>query len=136
MALQSPEFERDLRKVKRSLERWRQAPRGRRIPEEIWNEAVAMAARHGVAPVATALNLEYYSLKGRVTKHDAGRQSALVPSQQAGATFFELLPAMPASQALGRCSVEVESVGGTRMRVDVESLDLSGLVSLCRDFAS
>lgn len=132
----SPEFERQLQKVRRPLERWRQARQGRRIPEEIWKKAVSVAARHGVAPVATALGLDYYSLKGRVSKQGASPGVALVPSEQVAAEFFELLPAPPGAHGLGRCTVEVGSVGGARMRVELEHLDISGLVNLVRDFAS
>ncbi len=118
-AQQGSQFHQQLKKVRRSLEQWRQARQGRRIPEDIWSQAVVIASLNGVAPVAKALNLDYYGLKDRVAKRGGGPEAALLSQAQETAAFFELMPPTPGCH-LGRCSVEVESSGGARMRVRVD----------------
>ena len=48
------------------IEAWRRSEnRGRRMPEELWQEASAAAQRLGVCPVSRALGLGYQTLKRR-----------------------------------------------------------------------
>jgi hypothetical protein len=50
------------------IEMWRRSEhRGRRMPEELWQEAVAAAQMLGMCPVSRALGLGYQTLKRRAS---------------------------------------------------------------------
>ena len=53
--------------VRRRVEHWRRV-RNRRspMPAPLWTAAVALAAEHGIYPIARALRLNYETLKARV----------------------------------------------------------------------
>lgn len=54
----------DLDTLQRQLDCWRQSQSGyRRLPEEAWAAACALARRLGVSRVARTLGLDYYKLK-------------------------------------------------------------------------
>src|SRR6476660_6569077 len=76
---------------------WRQRRAlGERIPQTLWALAVRLARTHGVSRTATALGLDYYSLKKRAAA------SAAAPPQSSGPTFVEFTaPALVAK----RCQV-------------------------------
>ena len=68
MSLTLPAAAADLAQTAAAFARWRNiTPVGARIPEELWSQAVALAARHGVSQVATTLHLDYARLKRRLT---------------------------------------------------------------------
>ena len=60
----------DLSALVQRLDRWRRryGRRGRRIPEELWNEAAEAAQALGVEAVARALRLRRGCLEKRVTR--------------------------------------------------------------------
>ncbi len=70
--------------------------------------------RYGVNKTARALGLDYYELKRRL---DSGPGA---PAAKEGAIgrFVEVVAAAPALN--GECVVEVESAGGTKMRVHLK----------------
>jgi hypothetical protein len=54
------------------IEAWRSSEhRGRRMPEELWQEAGAVAQKLGVCPVSRALGLGYQTLKRRVSPSES-----------------------------------------------------------------
>ena len=64
---QRGELPKDLAQARSRFEDWReQRPGSRRIPQPLWALAVRLASTHGVSRTATALGLDYYSLKKRV----------------------------------------------------------------------
>jgi hypothetical protein len=98
----SPESLRD------RIEDWRRSSggRGRRIPEQLWVEAVEVARVHGVRDAARLLRLDRRRLERRVE----GESGALA------AEFVEI-----PSVAVGPPAIEVEFVGadGDRVRVAI-----------------
>ena len=61
---QRRELPKDLAQARSRFETWRQRRQGgRRIPQSLWDLAVRLASQHGVSRTATALGLDYYSLK-------------------------------------------------------------------------
>jgi len=109
-----------LEDVQRHFERWRVERRGlEAIPDRLWSEAVALCREHSVRRVARALRLNSASLKERVERSPAQPE----PGRGAGAAFVELNLAPgpgPRPSALSRWSLEVEEVGGTRLRLSCE----------------
>jgi hypothetical protein len=102
----------EVERVRQRFERWRRTRKKRSpIPERLWQAAVQIAGNYGVNKTARALGLDYYGLKKRV---DSGSGDRAVEKGAIG-SFVEWVAAAPAVD--GECVVEVESAGGTKMRV-------------------
>ena len=99
---------------------------GARIPERLWSLAVTLAEVHGVSRTASALKLDYHSLKNRV----AGRNS---DSSSVAPAFIELSPP-PSAPSASECVIEFEDGFGARMRVHLRGCELPDLADLCRSF--
>lgn len=66
----------DLKRAQSQFLAWRgRRTRGTRIPRTLWAVAVGLAKTHGVCRAATALGLDYYSLKKRTESRASPRQS-------------------------------------------------------------
>ncbi len=97
-----------IERVRSLFEEWRaHKNRGDRIPEGLWCVAVEAARHHGVHAISRAVRLEHAELRRRF--HAASTVSN-APS------FIEL--DAPAAGSVG-CTVELEKVNGTRMRICV-----------------
>ena len=153
-----------LEAVRRRFERWRRTRRPpSRIPDPLWVVAVKLVGRYGIHRTARALRVDYYSLKKRVTAASAAHHSRPTPTMRAdhccaavpgpvgaravsgslsdeGATTFVELPspvdpgfaAVPA--ACGECILELESVTGAKMRVQLKGVTMPDLTALSRSF--
>ena len=121
-----------LKTAQRRFERWRGSHAGRRrIPESLWAVAVKTARQCGISRTARALCVDYYRLKKRVASQGNGARS-ITSARQAMPAFLELTPTMPSNR--GRCVVELEDSAGTKMRIQLESLETADLVALSRSF--
>lgn len=106
----------ELERVKARFVAWRKSRvRGERIPERLWNAAVALAGKIGVCQTAKHLHLDYYALQRRL-------------SQQPPATpaFVEL----PTPATTGECIIELEDAGGASMRMHLKGVDMTSIASL------
>jgi len=114
-----------LRRAAERFQRWRNVRRrGSPIPEPLWTLAAQVAARFGVCKTASALKLDYYSLKSRLAEStSAGDPTA----------FLELPP--PASAA-GECIIECQNSVGARMRIHLKGVALSDVAALGRSLWS
>jgi hypothetical protein len=121
-----------LKAAQRQFERWRGSHRGRRrIPESLWAVAVKAAGQFGINRTAEALRVDYYRLKKRVAPQAAGAGSQ--PSGRgAMEAFLELTPAMAPNR--GRCLVELEDRAGSKMRIELDTLETPDLVALTGSF--
>jgi hypothetical protein len=119
------ELPRDLEQARRRFQAWRgQRLRGGRIPQQLWELAVQLVNRHGVSRTASALRLDYYSLKKRV-----GAGVSRLPSD--GPTFVEL----PAPVLAGKqCLLELDNGAGATLRVQLIGYDTADLEALTRHF--
>ena len=115
----------DLQRARNRFQAWREHRRiGTRIPRTLWAVAVRLAKTHGVCRAATALGLDYYSLKKRT-------ESPATPRQSDGPAFVELAaPAMVAK----RCQVELDNGSGATMRVQPIGYDDADIEALARGF--
>ncbi len=96
----------DAREVRKRIERWRRtrAKRGP-MPEELWQQAVALARRTSVYRTSTTLGVNYATLKWHVAEAE---------SAGGRAGFVEVVGLQPpASEVV----VELADAGGTRMTV-------------------
>lgn len=106
------------------FEHWRShRERLSRIPEPLWQDAVALAKEFGVHRTARALRLNYDALKART-----GAASAEEPGSTQPATFIELVPGAVAGA--GQCVVEFDDGHGARMYVRLEQADATVLAAL------
>jgi len=96
--------------LQRQLEQFRSAQPGRKkLPESLWQAAVELARQHGVYPVAHPLRLDYTRLKKRVGGSPTFRRKTTKPA------FVELVA--PSRAPLEECVIELESPGGSKMRI-------------------
>ena len=115
--------------VRRRFERWRRTRRVRsRVPESLWAAGVKMARICGIHRTARALRVDYYVLKKRVEREVA--QTPGVPEAGAVATFIEL--ASPARAGACECILELENLGGAKMRVHLKGVEAPDLAALSR----
>jgi hypothetical protein len=128
MHAKSAKLASDLAGAERQFTKWRQTRKpGARIPEPLWASAVKLAASHGLHPTASALRLDYYSLKKRL--------AAIAPSggeAESGLSFVEL--SAPCASGLREWSIDFENPAGARMRVQVKGGDTLDVATLARGF--
>jgi hypothetical protein len=122
---QSGELPKDLAQARSRFEAWRQRrSAGRRIPQPLWDLAVRLVSQHGISRTATALRLDYYSLKKQV---EAAPQQPPSP----GPAFVEL----PAPIVVGKQALfELDSGAGATMRVQLLGYDTADVEALARRF--
>ena len=109
--------------------RWRQGRAlGKRIPEPLWNLAVALAVRHGVSRTASALRVDYYALKKRSGDQPPTPGEDSAPS----APLVELAPTAFATSS--ECVIEFEKTSGAKLRMHVPGPCLLDLAALGRGF--
>jgi hypothetical protein len=98
---------------------------GERIPLPLWSLAVRLAKTHGVSRTATALGLDYYSLKKRAAA------LAAAPSPTTGPTFVEFTASALVPK---QCQVELSNGSGATMRVQLVGYDAADIEALARGF--
>ena len=115
----------DLVRGRARFQAWRTRRKvGTRIPRTLWAVAVRLAKTHGVCRAATALGLDYYSLKKRT-------ESPATPRQSDGPVFVEFTaPATVTKQ----CQVELNNGSGATMRVQLVGYDAADVEALSRSF--
>jgi hypothetical protein len=119
------ELPNDLAQARSRLQAWRQRRQGIRcIPQPLWDLAVRLVSRHGISRTATALGLDYYSLKKHVESADQQPPSP-------GPAFVELpAPLLASKQAL----FELDNGAGATMRVQLLGYDAADVDALTRRF--
>jgi len=115
--------------VRLRLESWRRNRKRRSpIPEQLWASAAELAGEYGLAKIARALRLDYYSLKERL---GPGNQP-ISPEAKTQPMFVELVPQAPA--AISECTIELDDPAGARMRVHIKGTALPDLAGLSEAF--
>ena len=122
-----------LENARQRFERWRttRTP-GARIPERLWSTAVKLAHSYGINRVASALEVDYYSLKKRVDEYDAAASHAATLNRDSSAAVFVELPPMQTGTA--ECVLELEKACGAKMRVHLKGATIPDLAALSRGF--
>jgi hypothetical protein len=114
----------DLAQARSRLQAWRERRQGRRIPQPLWALAVRLVSQHGLSRTATALGLDYYSLKERV------EAAAQQPPPRSSA-FVEL----PAPVVVGKQALfELDNGTGATMRVQLLGYEPADVEALARCF--
>ena len=115
----------DLAQGRSQFRAWRASRKlGGRIPQTLWALAVRLVRTHGVNRTASALGLDYYTLKKRA-------EETADQSQSSGPAFVELTsPVVVSKQGL----FELDNGAGARMRVQLVGYDAADVVALVRNF--
>jgi hypothetical protein len=90
------------------------------MPAGLWAEAIVLARRHGVAPTARVLRIDYASLKRRLAADD-GSAADRRP------TFVDVGTAV---LGLGACVITIDGRRGRRLRLDVSGLRVPDLLAV------
>src|SRR5215831_8347995 len=118
------ELPKDLAQGRSQFQAWRARRTAGRIPQTLWALAVRLVSRHGVSRTATALGLDYYSLKKRA-------QEAADPAPARGPAFVELpSPVLVGKQAM----LELGRGAGAILRVHLVGYDAAEVAALARSF--
>ena len=107
------ELPRALIMAKEAFESWREVRTSRRIPDELWSRAIALAQRYGVSRTAHVLRLGYRCLKRRV-------KDANPPEPLLGQPFVEVLPSASVSAF---CRVEMAYPDGARLSIELSGME-------------
>jgi len=111
--------------LQRQLDQFRGTQSRRtKLPESLWQAAVELARQHGVYSVAHPLRLDYMGLKKRLTA------APRLPRKTSKPAFVELIAPHPAT--LEECVIEVESSGGSKMRIQWKTTAPPDWTSLLR----
>lgn len=117
-----------LARARRQLDQWRGRQPGRkRLPRELWSNAVALAREHGINKTARILGLKYDSLK----KHLEAAPPGASGPETAGTAFVEFLPPEMRPSPL-ECTIEWEQGNGGKTRMHVKGASLVDLASFVR----
>jgi hypothetical protein len=115
----------DLVRGRARFEAWRQRRKGgARIPQPLWALAVQLTKSHGVSRTATALGLDYYSLKKRA-------EPVAIAPQSSRPVFVEVAPPVMAAK---QCRVELDNGSGATMRVQLVGYDAADIEAIVRGF--
>jgi hypothetical protein len=116
------ELPKDLAQGRSQFQAWRARRTAGRIPQTLWALAVRLVSRHGISRTATALGLDYYSLKKRA-------QEAADPAPARGPAFVELpSPVLVGKQA----ALELDYGAGATLRVHLMGYDPAEVAALAR----
>ena len=141
MVSEATGYREDVKQVRRRLVEFRETHAARsRLPEQLWAAAAKLARRDGITATARVLGVNRPSLQKWTdrleprasTKRRSGRRQRL--SGSPAPAFVELLAAGVGTAA--SCVVEVESLGGGKLRLDLKSIATSQLAELIRAFAA
>jgi len=119
------ELPRDLARARSRFQAWRRRRHASsRIPDPLWKLAVRLADTHGISRTATALGLDYSSLKKKQVE-------AAVGQPQSGSPAFVELP----SPVVGKqCLFELANGAGAARRVQLTGYEAADVAVLARSF--
>ena len=111
--------------LQRQLDQFRSTqPQRTKLQESLWQAAVELARQHGVYPVSHPLRLDYMGLKKRLGGVPRLRRKATKPA------FVELIA--PDHAQFEECVIELESSGGSKMRIQWKTAAPPDWTSLLR----
>jgi hypothetical protein len=120
-----------LRSLQRRIARWRSTREGRaRMPDPLWEEALDLAEDVGAYRAAADLGLCYSTLRRRL---DSRQQEPTVPVEPPA--FVEWFT-QAVNGAVAECVLEVESRGGTRLRLEMKGVQPQSLAAMLRELVA
>lgn len=124
----SVDLPKDLAAARHRIDQWRDSNvRRRRIPEELWVEAVHLARKHGINRVSETMRLSHNRLTQRLDAHHP-RKSHRVSS---ASRFIEVAPIEMRS---GPSKMSIDLVDGTGRSMTLRNIDTRDLSSIVAAF--
>ena len=118
-----------LEQVQQRFESWRQRRKKRtRIPQNLWQAAVALSEEYSIYHLSKALRLNYTTLKKKVASANWPEER---PSEILPTPFIELPAPAP---LLPESTIEMIKTNGSVMRMRVKGAACSDLVELGKAF--
>ncbi len=118
-----------LKTVKQEIQHWRSTrQKARPMPEELWQSAAEVAKAGSLGCVAKELGLNYTALKNRVCR----QQSSNLPEAVQQSEFIQL--GVEQSGIMGSCEVELETAGGSKLKIKFRPGMGINIGELWRDF--
>jgi len=119
-----------LSEVKEQFKTWRRIRKSPRpIPENLWQAAVGLTAKHSISKISKELVVDYSALKKRVPIKKKNTAAEMSP-----AGFIELNLEPPA--AVTECIVEMQDNLGAKMRMHIRGKTDFDLLQLAKAFWS
>lgn len=116
----------DLVRARSRFQAWRKLrKKGSRIPQSLWQLAVRLASSYSIHRTATALKLDYYSLKKQV--------GAAADTPESNSPRFVELPPPPVTVSK-QGLFELNNGAGATMRVQLVGYDAAEIEVLARGF--
>ena len=107
-----------LEAVAKHFAHWRRKKtNGERIPEELWNQALALLGNYGISQVSRTLRLSYTELDKRRKISEAGRSRQGSGDDTAFVEIDRALVDQAAEPADGAVWMELERPDGLRLRI-------------------
>ena len=114
--------------VKEQFKIWRKTRKSPRpIPEKLWAAAVSLTANHCLSQISKELVVDYSALKKRVPIKKKDSAATMSPSG-----FIEVNLEPPA--AVSECIVEMQDIGGAKMRMHFRGKTDFDLLELAKAF--
>ena len=114
--------------VKEQFKIWRRTRKSPRpIPEQLWQAAVSLTAKHSISQISKELVLDYSALKKRVCIKNKDSAASMSPPG-----FIELNLEPPA--AASECIVEMQDILGSKMRMHFRGKTDFDLLELAKAF--
>jgi hypothetical protein len=115
--------------LRQQVENWRKNKgSNHKMPNPLWEEAIALAKVYGVSPVQKILRIDYRGLERRALGINKGPAKARL----AGQTSFIELPSLPARRA--EHLVELEDGTGRKLSLKVATGHLAEVLPLAQAF--
>ncbi len=126
----SPKVPGTLSLAHRQFEQWRNRQQGRkRLPPELWAQAVTLAQTYGLNRTSRVLGLKYDTLK----QHVETIAPEASDSGKVQAEFMELLPRRMNPSSI-ECILEWEEADGVKTRMQVKGAGIPDLMSFVHLF--
>jgi hypothetical protein len=117
-----------LSEVKEQFKNWRRTRKSPRpIPEQLWEAAVSLTAKHSVSQISKELVVDYSALKKRVLIKKKDAADKMSPPG-----FIELN--FEPAAAVSECIVEMQDIGGAKMRMHFRGKTDFDLLELAKAF--
>jgi hypothetical protein len=114
--------------VKEQFKIWRRTRKSPRlIPEKLWAAAVSLTANHSISQISKELVVDYTALKKRVPIKKKDTAAKISPPG-----FIEVNLEPPA--AVSECIVEMQDIGGAKMRMHFRGKTDFDLLELAKAF--
>ena len=118
----------NLSEVKEQFKNWRRTRKSPRpIPEQLWQAAVSLTAKHSISQISRELVIDYTALKNRVPIKKKSRGA-----KKSSPGFIEVNLEPPA--AVSECIVEMQDNLGAKMRMHIRGKTEFDLLELTKAF--